>query len=95
MSPVCRITDVDAKDLDGFTVLHHAARNGHLDVVLTLLDMGADVAVQNNDGDMPAHDAAQGGHKRYGIQLLSRYFRSFLKGGLKYEYLWSALPSVR
>ena len=58
-----RATDVDAIDATGCTALHCAAKNGHLDVVIKLLDMGADMSIK--DGLLektPVHLAAEGGY---------------------------------
>ena len=42
---------VDAHDKDGNTALMLASRNGHVDVVRTLLARGADPSARNNKGD--------------------------------------------
>ncbi|XP_013875600.1 ankyrin repeat domain-containing protein 16 isoform X2 [Austrofundulus limnaeus] len=48
----------------GDTLLHYAARHGHLDVVEYLVEqLGADVEVCNNDYKRPLHEAASMGHK--------------------------------
>lgn len=47
----------------GDTLLHYAARHGHLDVVEYLLKrVGMDVEVYNNDYKRPLHEAASMGH---------------------------------
>ncbi|XP_047431940.1 ankyrin repeat domain-containing protein 16 [Mugil cephalus] len=48
----------------GDTLLHYAARHGHLDVVEYLIKrMGVDVEVYNNDYKRPLHEAASMSHK--------------------------------
>lgn len=48
----------------GDTLLHYAARHGHLDVVRYLVEqLGADVEVCNNDYKRPLHEAASMAHK--------------------------------
>ncbi|MEN6625295.1 MAG: M56 family metallopeptidase [Candidatus Sumerlaeia bacterium] len=46
----------------GFTPLHMAAQNGHLDTVKLLIGKGADVSARSETGLTPLHLAAQGGH---------------------------------
>lgn len=41
---------VDRKDSAGYTALHYAARNGHLDVCRILLENGADVNAVTRGG---------------------------------------------
>ena len=41
--------DVDARDYDGDTPLHWAARQDHADVIEGLLDAGADGSLKNDD----------------------------------------------
>ena len=43
---------------DGFTVLMLAARGGHLDVVMALLDLGADPNIRDNVSIFLAHGVA-------------------------------------
>ncbi|WP_375316602.1 ankyrin repeat domain-containing protein [Wolbachia endosymbiont (group A) of Colletes cunicularius] len=55
--------DVTAiKDSHDNTLLHIAARKGHLTVVEFLLEKGADVSVANNSGKVPISYAAEGNH---------------------------------
>ena len=42
--------DINAKDADGFTPLHHAARNNHEDIVQFLINSGCDHQLLNNEG---------------------------------------------
>jgi len=52
---------VDAKDAAGDTPMHLAARMRFPNVVATLLNLGANPLLQNNDGDTPMHVAARAG----------------------------------
>ncbi len=48
----------------GDTLLHYAARHGHLDVVEYLIQrIGMDVEVYNNDYKRPLHEAASMSHE--------------------------------
>ncbi len=53
--------DVNAQDNDGWTPLHFAAQNGEKDVVKALLDKGANVDVQNDEGETPFNSATDKG----------------------------------
>jgi ankyrin repeat protein len=56
--------NIDAKDKDGVTVLHWAAKNGHKAVVKLLLEHKADVNVKETSCGLTAlHWAAKNGHK--------------------------------
>lgn len=48
-------------DADGYTALHRAAYNGHIQVVRTLLTRGADVMARTVDGWQPLHCACRWG----------------------------------
>eukprot|EP01063_Lacrimia_lanifica_P017418 TRINITY_DN2445_c0_g5_i1.p1 TRINITY_DN2445_c0_g5~~TRINITY_DN2445_c0_g5_i1.p1 ORF type:complete len:394 (+),score=94.99 TRINITY_DN2445_c0_g5_i1:53-1234(+) len=57
--------DVDAKDADGFTPLHHAAIKGDVGAIRTLFEFGAALDVMDHIDDYyltPLHDAADHGH---------------------------------
>lgn len=55
--------EVDSRDMDGRTALHRAAENGHNDVVVVLLEHGADVYVEEDlFTQTPLHLAALNGH---------------------------------
>jgi ankyrin repeat protein len=57
----------------GLTALLHAAREGHIEVVETLLDHGADVdQVAGGDGSSPLVSAVQNGHFDLSLVLLER-----------------------
>ncbi|XP_071085202.1 ankyrin repeat domain-containing protein 39-like [Haliotis cracherodii] len=65
--------DADKTDKSGYTALHYASRNGHLDVVRTLVDAGAHVDVATKSGHAtPLHRAAYMGHTDIVKFLLSR-----------------------
>ncbi|XP_046552784.1 ankyrin repeat domain-containing protein 39-like [Haliotis rubra] len=65
--------DADKTDKSGYTALHYASRNGHLDVVRTLVDAGAHVDVTTRSGHAtPLHRAAYMGHTDIVKFLLSR-----------------------
>jgi hypothetical protein len=54
--------DVNARDIDGSTALHIAARFGHVEVAELLISHGADVNAKSNYGLTPLYDAARKGH---------------------------------
>jgi len=51
--------DPDARDGDGCTPLHRAARNGRPGVVAVLLDLGADAAAKDRGGKTALHWASR------------------------------------
>ena len=53
---------VNVKDVSGYTPLHYAARNGHIEITRLLLQNGAEVNAKNNVGSTPLHWAAIAGH---------------------------------
>jgi ankyrin repeat protein/beta-lactamase regulating signal transducer with metallopeptidase domain len=56
-------SEANAKDKDGWTPLHYAARSGQKDVVLLLIDHGADVNAEAPDKSKPLDHAAWSGQK--------------------------------
>ena len=56
------ITDVNQASSGGNTPIYGAARNGHLDVIKTLIEAGANVNKSNSDGWTPLNLAARYGH---------------------------------
>lgn len=53
---------VDCVDCDGYSPLHRASYNGHLEVVKYLVKSGANIRRRTNDGWLPVHSAAKWGH---------------------------------
>ena len=51
--------DVNAQDENGWTALHYAVRDDHLDVVDLLLAAGADRSIKNDKGLTPRMNAAE------------------------------------
>lgn len=54
--------DEQHRDNSGWTPLHYAAFEGHLEVCEALLEAGARVDETDNEGKAPLALAAQGGH---------------------------------
>jgi len=52
---------VDARDKDGMTSMHYAAKTRNRDLMNSLFEKGADVNTQDNDGKTPMHWAAASG----------------------------------
>ncbi|PCH55134.1 MAG: hypothetical protein COC21_03325, partial [Verrucomicrobiales bacterium] len=64
--------DVNAKDNDGRTPLHYAAKYATKEVVELLIPNGADVNAKMKDGATPLHVAAQDGHKEIAELLIDK-----------------------
>ena len=50
--------EVNLADKRGWTPLHHASRNGQVEVITALLAAGADKTIKDKDGKTP-HDVAK------------------------------------
>ena len=61
--------NIDKRDMNGFTPLHHACRKGARDIVKLLLENNADANMASNTSITPLHFAAQLGNQEI-IQLL-------------------------
>ena len=64
--------EVDLPDAEGWTVLHHAARQGRARIAAALLDAGASAALRDSDGMTPLHIAAWYGHAAAAALLVDR-----------------------
>jgi ankyrin repeat protein len=60
---------VTAKDAEGNTPLHYAARGGHVDIAAALLEYGADVDALNKKNETPMHEVVGRDHKAM-VELL-------------------------
>lgn len=58
-------------DEDGYTALHRAAYNNHLEAVSFLLEMGADPEARTRQGWTPLHSAANWGNREIIGRLIS------------------------
>ena len=54
--------DLDAQNPKGWTVMHFAAKKGDLANLMTLLSLGADPDIENNDGETPLAMALKFNH---------------------------------
>jgi len=59
---ISSLKDVNVRDEKGFTPLHYAAREGHVDLVKLLMSYGADLNARNEDEWTPLHKASLHGH---------------------------------
>lgn len=66
------VQDIHTTDVIGRTALHYAAGWGRNEMVIALLDRGADISVVSTEGWTPLHHAAAFGHKETVIKLLDR-----------------------
>lgn len=65
----------------GWSPLHLAAYFGHPDVVEILLNHGADVDIQNEEGDTPLHKAAYTGRDQIVVLLVAHNANVFMLNG--------------
>ena len=56
------ISDKNPSDMNGYTVLHAATRNGHLEICRLVTQSVVNKNPQSHFGDTPLHEAARGGH---------------------------------
>jgi len=66
-----RGADVNAKDSDGFTVLHLAVANNHKNIAELLIAKGADVNAKLVDASTALHYATGNGHKEIAELLIA------------------------
>lgn len=55
--------DVNARDQNGYTAIHHAASRGDVDVIRYLVEMGADVTLISRKGQSTADMANSPGQR--------------------------------
>ncbi|QOD38383.1 ankyrin repeat domain-containing protein [Candidatus Wolbachia massiliensis] len=67
--------DLNATDKDGWTVLHHAIHNGHLDKVKYLVEEGADFEIKDKGGKSPL-DLAVDNQNNEIVEFLQEKIRS-------------------
>ncbi|CAK8676571.1 unnamed protein product [Clavelina lepadiformis] len=63
--------NVNCQDQSGYTPLHHAALNGHRDVVTYMLEHAASVNISDSKGNFPLHLAAWSGNHNIVYTLLT------------------------
>jgi ankyrin repeat protein len=63
--------DVNAKDRNGWTSLHHAVANVHKEIAEALIANGVDINAKDNWGDTPLHHAVENGHKEIAKALIA------------------------
>ncbi|GLA98226.1 hypothetical protein AtubIFM57143_006165 [Aspergillus tubingensis] len=63
---------LEAPNFDGDQPIHLAAAGGHLQIVVRLVEMGADPYTSNRKGFTPLHLAAQAGHLEVVRELIRR-----------------------
>jgi len=66
------LCSVNAKQMREVTPLHSAAHNGQTELVKLLIDNGADVNAETDDGQTPGHMAEEGGFYET-VELIKRY----------------------
>ena len=64
--------DTNPKDQDGFTPLHWAAKNGHVELYQWIMDQVVDKNPRDNSGFTPLHLAAKNGHVAV-ANLITKY----------------------
>ena len=62
---------VNSRSIFNDTPLHVAARSGDLDLVLALLEDGAEIDAVGDYGKTPLHNAAQYGHRDLVVNLMA------------------------
>ena len=67
--------NIDAENV-GWTALHLAALNGHLDIVSILLNKGASTAIRNREGKTALDIAREEGQERIAAIILETEFQS-------------------
>jgi ankyrin repeat protein len=86
---------VNATDADGYTPLHRAAYEGHLNIVDLLLDNGASLDVGSVDGWTPLHSASYWGQTEVVAALIHHgaFLNAQTNGGQTPLHLAAAAPN--
>ena len=61
---------VNCTDCDGYTPLHRASYNGHVDTIILLLDKGANLHARASNGWQPIHSACRWCHVQAAALLI-------------------------
>lgn len=61
---------INCTDCDGYTPLHRASYNGHVETICLLLDKGANLHAKSSDGWQPIHSACRWSHVRAAALLV-------------------------
>ena len=65
--------DIDLTDYNGWTALHHSARNGSYELFTFIAGMGIDIECKNNSGENSLHIAARYGHFNLCKRLINEH----------------------
>ena len=65
--------DVNVKDNDGWTALHHSARSGKYDLVEYFASFGTDIYIKTNKGSNCLHISVQNGHSDLCKSLIDKH----------------------
>lgn len=88
-------TDVNRRDADGNTLLHHAARFGELELVEKLVAKGAKTFTHNNDGESPWDTAVIWGQDAVAARLQDA-LRAEMKAAAEIEKIsYTSLQQIR
>ncbi|XP_072536979.1 cyclin-dependent kinase 4 inhibitor C [Salminus brasiliensis] len=88
--------DPNVRDpVKGLTIAHDAAREGHADTLDVLVNFGADVNLQDSDGNLPLHLAAREGHLNVVCLLAPLTAQPFLRNREDFTPLDLALAHRR
>lgn len=69
---IIKFNEINLCDSNKNTLLHHAVKDGNLEMSIFLIDNGADIDVKNNSGDSALHNACCRGYKKIAKYLISK-----------------------